>query len=40
MHIPDQRRLFETAPGRYDYLSLLRVMTEEMRHGWSRPGRS
>ena len=29
-----QRRLFETAPSRYDYLSLVRVMTEEMRHGW------
>ncbi|MGD0694820.1 MAG: hypothetical protein ABSB82_08185 [Terriglobia bacterium] len=40
MHIPDQRRLFETAPRRHDYLSLLRVMTEEMRHGWSRPGSS
>ena len=32
--VEQQRRLFETAPSRYDYLSLLRVMTEEMRHGW------
>ncbi len=32
--VEQQRRLFETAPSRYDYLSLVRVMTEEMRHGW------
>ncbi len=32
--VEQQRRLFDTAPSRYDYLSLLRVMTEEMRHGW------
>lgn len=32
--VEQQRRLFESAPGRYDYLSLVRVMTEEMRHGW------
>ncbi len=32
--VEQQRKLFETAPSRYDYLSLLRVMTEEMRHGW------
>ncbi len=32
--VEQQRRLFETAPTRYDYLSLVRVMTEEMRHGW------
>jgi benzoyl-CoA 2,3-epoxidase subunit B len=32
--VEQQRRLFDTAPGRYDYLSLVRVMTEEMRHGW------
>lgn len=32
--VEQQRRLFETSPSRYDYLSLLRVMTEEMRHGW------
>jgi benzoyl-CoA 2,3-epoxidase subunit B len=32
--VEQQRHLFETAPGRYDYLSLVRVMTEEMRHGW------
>ncbi len=32
--VEQQRRLFETAPNRYDYLSLVRVMTEEMRHGW------
>lgn len=32
--VEQQRRLFATAPSRYDYLSLLRVMTEEMRHGW------
>jgi benzoyl-CoA 2,3-epoxidase subunit B len=47
--VEQQRRLFATAPSRYDYLSLLRVMTEEMRHGWQmghvlithfgRPGR-
>jgi benzoyl-CoA 2,3-dioxygenase component B len=32
--VEQQRRLFDTAPSRYDYLSLVRVMTEEMRHGW------
>ena len=32
--VEQQRYLFETAPSRYDYLSLVRVMTEEMRHGW------
>ncbi len=32
--VEQQRKLFETAPTRYDYLSLVRVMTEEMRHGW------
>ncbi len=32
--VEQQRNLFETAPSRYDYLSLVRVMTEEMRHGW------
>ena len=32
--VEQQRRLFEDAPSRYDYLSLVRVMTEEMRHGW------
>ncbi len=32
--VEQQRRLFEAAPSRYDYLSLVRVMTEEMRHGW------
>jgi benzoyl-CoA 2,3-epoxidase subunit B len=32
--VEQQRHLFETAPSRYDYLSLVRVMTEEMRHGW------
>jgi benzoyl-CoA 2,3-dioxygenase component B len=32
--VEQQRRLFENAPSRYDYLSLVRVMTEEMRHGW------
>src|SRR3974377_950146 len=32
--VEQQRHLFETAPRRYHYLSLLRVMTEEMRHGW------
>lgn len=32
--VEQQRRLFESAPSRYDYLSLVRVMTEEMRHGW------
>jgi len=32
--VEQQRELFETAPSRYDYLSLVRVMTEEMRHGW------
>ncbi len=32
--VEQQRRLFETAPSRYDFLSLVRVMTEEMRHGW------
>lgn len=32
--VEQQRRLFQTAPSRYDYLSLVRVMTEEMRHGW------
>lgn len=32
--VEQQRRLFESAPTRYDYLSLVRVMTEEMRHGW------
>ncbi|MBZ5561456.1 MAG: phenylacetate-CoA oxygenase subunit PaaI [Acidobacteriia bacterium] len=32
--VEQQCRLFETAPTRYDYLSLVRVMTEEMRHGW------
>ena len=32
--VEQQRRLFETAPSRFDFLSLVRVMTEEMRHGW------
>ena len=32
--VEQQRNMFETAPSRYDYLSLVRVMTEEMRHGW------
>jgi benzoyl-CoA 2,3-epoxidase subunit B len=32
--VEQQRCLFETSPSRYDYLSLVRVMTEEMRHGW------
>jgi benzoyl-CoA 2,3-dioxygenase component B len=32
--VEQQRKLFEMAPSRYDYLSLVRVMTEEMRHGW------
>ena len=32
--VEQQRRLFDSAPSRYDYLSLVRVMTEEMRHGW------
>jgi len=32
--VEQQRNLFETTPSRYDYLSLVRVMTEEMRHGW------
>lgn len=32
--VEQQRHLFETAPSRYDYLSLVRVMSEEMRHGW------
>ena len=32
--VEQQRHLFETAPSRHDYLSLVRVMTEEMRHGW------
>jgi benzoyl-CoA 2,3-epoxidase subunit B len=32
--VEQQRRLFDDAPSRYDYLSLVRVMTEEMRHGW------
>ena len=32
--VEQQRSLFDTAPSRYDYLSLVRVMTEEMRHGW------
>ena len=32
--VEQQRRLFDAAPNRYDYLSLVRVMTEEMRHGW------
>ncbi len=32
--VEQQRWLFETSPSRYDYLSLVRVMTEEMRHGW------
>ncbi len=32
--VEQQRHLFESAPSRYDYLSLVRVMTEEMRHGW------
>jgi benzoyl-CoA 2,3-dioxygenase component B len=32
--VEQQRRLFDTAPSRYDFLSLVRVMAEEMRHGW------
>jgi benzoyl-CoA 2,3-dioxygenase component B len=32
--VEQQRQLFESSPSRYDYLSLVRVMTEEMRHGW------
>ncbi len=32
--VEQQRHLFETAPSRYDYLSVVRVMAEEMRHGW------
>lgn len=32
--VEQQRRLFESAPSDHDRLSLCRVMTEEMRHGW------
>jgi benzoyl-CoA 2,3-dioxygenase component B len=32
--VEQQRNLLETAPNRYDFLALARVMTEEMRHGW------
>jgi benzoyl-CoA 2,3-dioxygenase component B len=32
--VEQQRFLFETAPSDYDFASLARVMSEEMRHGW------
>lgn len=32
--VEQQRRLVSNAPSRQDLLSLLRVMSEEMRHGW------
>lgn len=32
--VEQQRRLAETAPSDYDLQSLVRVMREEMRHGW------
>ncbi len=32
--VEQQRKLFETAPSEHDRMSLVRVMTEEMRHGW------
>lgn len=32
--VEQQRNLFENSPGEYDLYSLVRVMREEMRHGW------
>src|SRR5712692_798045 len=32
--VEQQRNLLHHAPSAYDLLSLQRVMTEEMRHGW------
>src|SRR5947208_1122799 len=32
--VEQQRTLLHHAPSDYDLLSLMRVMTEEMRHGW------
>src|SRR5258708_2770867 len=32
--VEQQRNLLQHAPSAYDLLSLQRVMTEEMRHGW------
>lgn len=32
--VEQQRSLFQTAPSDYDFQSLVRVMTDEMRHGW------
>src|SRR5438876_11354951 len=32
--VEQQRTLLQHAPSDYDLLSLMRVMTEEMRHGW------
>ncbi len=32
--VEQQRKLFDNAPSEHDRMSLVRVMTEEMRHGW------
>jgi len=32
--VEQQRRLVDTAPGHYDLQGLVRIMREEMRHGW------
>ncbi len=32
--VEQQRKLFERAPSEHDRMALVRVMTEEMRHGW------
>src|SRR3989449_7626079 len=32
--VEQQRNLLKHAPSDYDLLALMRVMTEEMRHGW------
>ncbi|MBI4446995.1 MAG: phenylacetate-CoA oxygenase subunit PaaI [Acidobacteria bacterium] len=32
--VEQQRNLLNTAPSDYDFLGLMRVMCEEMRHGW------
>jgi benzoyl-CoA 2,3-dioxygenase component B len=32
--VEQQRNLLETAPSSYDLISIMRVMCEEMRHGW------
>ncbi len=32
--VEQQRRLLENPPSDYDLLSIMRVMSEEMRHGW------